>query len=411
MASHHVRNPRFTTDSSPALLVPPPRRVPVQVSPSSVSSPFIVWDFIMRHKALVTLVALLCVAALATLSAFGGASATQAFRTGSVTQAFQAASFPQAAGPEPVLTFGAPIAVQETNDVLIVKPKVSYDPRGGFLVADVRERQLRRYDAQGHLLKVIARKGDGPGEFRHPVAALRLGNGNIVGVDMRGRLATFDAAGERLLSTQTVPLAPIYSAAVLDDSTLVFAGTRETGDVASLVHVWDLKHHRILRSFGKIPAHPPEMEGAYSFVGSAAIAVRNGQIALMFALSDSLRIFDRAGRSVEPSPVAIPWRHFRPLTRPMPTSDVPEDTDRWLSMFSAAASLYWRADGSFVVQYLDVNKSDERWSIVGISRGGERLFEFVDQPRLLAVGPSGNQLLFVNPGSELQNSWVPGFIH
>jgi hypothetical protein len=34
----------------------------------------------------------------------------------------------------------------------------------------------------------------------------------------------------------------------------------------------------------------------------------------------------------------------------------------------------------------------------------------VDRPRLLAVAPTDDQLLFVDRNSELQNSWAFGFI-
>jgi len=316
---------------------------------------------------------------------------------------FRAASLSQAES-EPSLEFGPAFAIEERNDVLIVKPRVSYDPLGGFLVADARERQIRRYNADGTLDRVIARRGDGPGEFRHPVGVLRLKNRKIVGVDMRGRLSIFDERGEKLTETQQVPLVPIYSAAVLDDSTLVFAGRVELGEDSRMVHVWDLKRQRIVRSFGEIVPPSPEFESAYTFTGSASVAVRDSSVALLFGLGDSIRVFRRSGREVASIP--IPWQKHRPLKTPMPTNGDDAAIDQWLSTFSVAASFFWRPDGSFVVQYLDVNGVEETWSIVGFLPTGSKLFEFHDQPRLLTVAPGKQSLLFVDRNSELQNSWA-----
>lgn len=379
--------------SERAVLRSDSRSVPLRTSPRNPLphlADFIIhgWNLIMRWK--IALLMLLIVPMIAVAPRIR----LRAVHTTSATVS-------------PKLVFGEPFTLQETQAALIVKPKVSVDPIGGFLVADVRERQIRRYDASGQLERVIAGGGDGPGEFRHPAAALRLPSQRIVAVDMHGRVAVFDPSGTRLLETQNVPLLPIYSAAVLNDSTLVFAGKKEPGDQTQLVHIWNLNRQSIIRSFAEMPIHPTRMDAAYAFAGSASVAVRQQEVAVSFALSDSIRVFNEHGdlqRSIE-----IPTTHYRRLIEPMPESENPEDLDRWLSTFSATASLYWRTDGALVVQYLDVNKADEYWNVVGVGLDGTRLFEFTRQPRLLTAYPDG-KLLFVNPASELQNSWVPAFV-
>ena len=91
--------------------------------------------------------------------------------------------------------------LEEQADALIVLPAVAIDPLGGFLVADQREAQVRRYSSDGRLLWFTGRRGGGPGEFYVPSAAARLPSGQIVAIDRNGRLTTFDSAGSRVLGT------------------------------------------------------------------------------------------------------------------------------------------------------------------------------------------------------------------
>lgn len=89
----------------------------------------------------------------------------------------------QGFGPGSPVTRIREIRLQESPAVINVTPVVRPDPRGGYLVADVDEGQIRRYDEDGHLLWHVGRKGRGPEEFQAPQIALRLPGGEVFVAD------------------------------------------------------------------------------------------------------------------------------------------------------------------------------------------------------------------------------------
>src|SRR5688572_3370933 len=60
---------------------------------------------------------------------------------------------------------------------------------GGLVVADVASSRLLIYDGNGHFLRLLGRRGDGPGEFRR-LESITVGSGDT--------LATFDPSLRRL---------------------------------------------------------------------------------------------------------------------------------------------------------------------------------------------------------------------
>ena len=78
----------------------------------------------------------------------------------------------EAGGLDRYVRRGRDIHLEENDRVLNVQVHMSLDPRGGFLVADAAENQIRRYDRNGKLLAHFARKGEGPGEFSVLLRAL-----------------------------------------------------------------------------------------------------------------------------------------------------------------------------------------------------------------------------------------------
>lgn len=306
----------------------------------------------------------------------------------------------------PYLVWGVPMEMEENDRVINVSPNVSFDPRGGFLVADGSEAQVRGYRADGDLVRAIGRKGNGPGEFRNLSAVYRLPDGRIAALEMGGKVSLFDADGGKLLSARQAPVAPLYDAAVLDGRRLLLAGRRVGTGGTVLVHVYDVETGAVTGGFFGIPRHDPALAGGFAFAGTADVVARGDTVAAVFALSDSVYLFDRAGKDL--GRIAIPFERFRRLTRPMPTSGGTIEAFRaWGETFSAISQLYWLLDGSFLVQYYDLEGMEPRWRLLHMDRAGRRLFEGVDTPRLLSAGGAADELLFVHPGADAPNVWVP----
>lgn len=343
----------------------------------------------------------LCVAA-AVVAAFGTAAwlLRDARSTQPTLQAAIASS--DLAG---VVAWGVPVEMEENDRVINVSPHVTVDPRGGYLVADRREAQVRRYREDGRLRRVTGRKGSGAGEFRSLSSVSRMRDGRLVAAEMGGKLSVFDPAGERLLATRMAPVAPLYDAEVLDARHLLVAGRRVGTGGTSLVHVVDAETGAITRSFFGIPRHDVRLAAGYAFAGTADAVARGDTVAAVFALSDSIYLFDTTGREL--GRVTIPFEHFRRLTRPMPISGATVDAFRaWGETFSAISQLYWLRDGSFLVQYYDMRGVEPQWRLLHMDRSGRRLFERLDTPRLLAAGGPADELVFVHPSADAPNVWV-----
>lgn len=319
------------------------------------------------------------------------------------------ASSSSAAAPTDLAAFlawGDPVELEENDRVINVTPRVTPDPRGGFLVADARESQVRRYASDGGLERVIGRKGSGPGEFRQLSSVHRLPDGRIVAAEMGGRVSVFDPEGQKLLHARQAPVAPLYDADVLDARHLLLAGRRVGTGGTALVHVYDVETGAITRGFFAIPRHEPELAGGYALAGTVDAVARGDTVAAVFALSDSIYLFGPGG--AELGRIAIPFERFRRLTTPMPTSGATVDAFRaWGETFSAVSHLYWLRDGSFLVQYFDMKGVEPQWRLLHMDRTGRRLFEGVDTPKLLAAGGAADELVFVHPAADAPNVWVP----
>lgn len=70
----------------------------------------------------------------------------------------------------------------------------------------------------GRFVAEVGGPGDGPGEFRHPQAMVRLSNGNLIVSDLRRRLYVFEPSGDSLVfrDTWSTSLSPTHLCAIDD---------------------------------------------------------------------------------------------------------------------------------------------------------------------------------------------------
>lgn len=306
------------------------------------------------------------------------------------------------------VTWVRDIRLEENQEVINVVPRVAVAGSGSYLVGDAQENQLRIYAPDGRLRTRFGRRGSGPGEFTHVAASLRLRDGRILATDMGGALTFFDSTGANVLHTARTPIEPLYTAVELNDSILAITGRLGGSDTSALIHLWNTRSDRIVRSF--FHPTPPErwMQPVYVFSGMTDIAVHGDTIATLFALKDTVFLLGTDGRRVRRIPV--PARAFRRLSEPMPDDDKGEAAfRRWNASYSSATTLYWLRDGSFLVQYYDMKDAEPDWRLLHMSRDGRSRFEVVGSPRLLAIAP-GDTLVFVKPGSEAPNVWSLGVL-
>lgn len=312
----------------------------------------------------------------------------------------RAAGDPPPSRLDELVTWGGEIRLEESDEVINVFPNVTATG-DAFLVADAREVQFRVYGKDGRLASHFGQKGEGPEEFRSPVAALRRASGNVLVVDINGKVAEFTPAGE-LRSTGIVPFAMVYDADLVNDTLMVIAGRAPGSRDTPLLHLVDPRSGAILHSFFR-PAIPPKLRDEYMIAGFVDAAVRGDTVAAVFALSDTVYLFSPTGEARGKIP--IPARSLRPLKEPVPRGAPREKLQEWVSTFSSVSNVHWGPDGTFLVQYFDIEGVTQHWRLVRMDRGGKALFEGIDTPQLLATGDGGATLYFVKPDSETPNVW------
>lgn len=302
-----------------------------------------------------------------------------------------------------------PISLEENPDVINVFPVVAFDFKGGFLVADEREAQIRRYSPHGRLLWHAGGRGGGPGEFDALKGAARLRSGEVVAADMNGRITRFDSAGTRVVRTSQAPLDFLEDMEVVDDSLVLLTAVRD-GDVRGpRVHLWNLKTDSIQRSFfAPFPRVLNQTLATTAFWTRAT--VRGDTVAAIFSVSDSVYLFTLAGDSLGTIP--LPSKHFRRAGREGPPAGArtnPVERAGWLSRFDYMADVAWLSDGQLLVTYisLDPGKALERqWHLLRMGRDGSNAREVREVPRLLAVDARTDSLYFLNPASEVASEWA-----
>jgi len=60
---------------------------------------------------------------------------------------------------EEVIQWESELTLEEPGGIFTVQPRVSLDPTGGFVVADMEEQQIRLYDEEGALTQAFGHKG------------------------------------------------------------------------------------------------------------------------------------------------------------------------------------------------------------------------------------------------------------
>ena len=291
------------------------------------------------------------------------------------------------------------LSLEEGDSVINVTPAVRLDWAGGFLVADLREAQLRRYSDRGKLLAAWGRRGRGPGEFTMPIALLRLRpRGELLAVDVRGRLSVFDSTGSELLETVSTPLQVVTDAEQVSESLLLLVGWIERS--SPRLHLWDIDRQRLVRSFHEPFRGTPHIELTVT-LGWNKAALKGDTIAAIYGASDTVYYFDRAGEPL--GSVQIPFAGFRSPTPVTEAARMDEAAQKaWLASFDAVSDVFWLHDG-LAILYQTNAEDGFKWHLHMMTADGKRLCDVRDVPKLLASDATGDWLYFVSPGSLTPN--------
>jgi hypothetical protein len=302
------------------------------------------------------------------------------------------------------------IPLEESDSVLNVRYTLRRDPLGGFLIADEAENRIRGYDAEGAFRFQAGGPGDGPGEYRQAIVALRAPDGRIWTFDARGKAVILgpDGAFEREFR---LPLLVIHDARVLDDSTAVVGGRFTDLEDGARIHLVNVSSGVIERSFF-VPAVSPELVATANSAGLVHVAVAPGGIHATFGIQDTVFTFDVNGRPLQRTPIpAGEIRPPRPVTREISRSATA--MREWMDSFTLFSGVFPLEDGSFVVQYQDRKNMLPQWRMVHFDSLGLVRFEMRDTPYLLDAETDSTgrlRLLMVDPDALEENRLLYGSV-
>ena len=296
------------------------------------------------------------------------------------------------------------LVLEETDEAVTVLPMVSAGALGEFLLAEPQEGQVNGYDTAGRLRRVVGRRGEGPGEFRLPIAARRtLYGGMVVADPMLSRLTFFPPGENGEPAVVTSPLPLVLDAQDLGGGRYLLSGQAMSEQQPRLLHIWNRETDEVERSF--MPIGVPEESRAYAASYTSVDAVLEGDtVWAVWALSDTLYKFDRGGGALERISLSLP----RPMGA-LPGAEAGVITDPGVVQAAAenltqVNSVFILGDGALAVQAMQVRGFDAVWDLLIVDRRGGPIWRATRMPRLFVV--VGDLFYFDDPASLLPNHWI-----
>lgn len=300
------------------------------------------------------------------------------------------------------------IEVEENDRVINVAPISFDDTDGGFLIADLKEGQVRLYGRDGHLRGVTGGPGDGPGEFRSPIVVHRLPDERLVtGNFVDARLTLFSAAADSVLDTQNPPLFPLYNALPLSSERLLLAGRQPGFRTSPLLHVWNLVSEEIEASFFSVPVSA-ELASAALSVGFVGLDTRADTLYATFSLSDTLYAFDLGASPPRPvGKIPIPLKAFRAFAPEGDARGSMEARRRWLSRLTPIQAVH-AMPRSFLVLWGETRGAENLWHWVHFARDGTPSFELRNGGQVMTT--RSDTIFFIDPRELVPNRWKFGVL-
>ena len=289
------------------------------------------------------------------------------------------------------------LELEESDDAMVVHPMTVVAGPNRLILAEPKESQVNIYGTDGSLLRVIGRRGDGPGEFDMPVTARRTADGGIVVADFKAlRMTFFPEGGDPV--TVASPGLVLTDVSDLGGDRYLIAGRSEEHWPAQL-HIWNRGTKAIERSF--LPVGVPEAALAEAIVFvSISTHVEADTIWAAWALSDTVYRFDVNGELLDRLPVALPTPIVLPTTPYEQRSEVGmreiEGITQVVGLFPSGSEL--------AVQSQRTVTAGTIYDLVLMDRQGSPVWSAARTPMLHAI--IGADFYFADPFSILPNHWV-----
>ena len=312
-------------------------------------------------------------------------------------------------GIDQMVLWKGTLQLEDSRDALLVAPH-AVASASGLTIADLREFRVSQYSHEGRRLRLVGRRGGGPGEFESPPLTARpMPDGGLLVAEFSGRLHRFGAAGDSA-RTSRVPLFPFYDARRLDDDRVLLVGwgpiaQRERAERGSLLHEWSTREQRIRKSYFVLPVADAQLALARS-LGSVATVISGDTILAVFALTDTIYKFTVSdGTLVAKLPIRSSLLK-RIADAPNAFRSVAERS-KWLEQVSVIDALYQLRDGRLLVQFSERYGVLRRYRLLLLDASGTVLAQASEAPQLMAVAEGAGEpvLLFANRDDDEPNIW------
>lgn len=212
---------------------------------------------------------------------------------------------------------------------------LDFDNFGRVAVADVSEGNVKLFTRAGRLLRVLGRKGEGPGEFSQPRFPRFTPDGGLyVGDGQLGRVSRFDSSGTllRVLSYNVIPMMGFDLAG--DAVALTGSGDGQKalmfGDSGGTGASWLLDMTRLR------PGHEPD-NPTWKFLTQYWLGVGGDSAYITSTLSDSIWSVPLTGDTIVAHRLDVPG-----YIAPMATHAMPKGVKEmmeWQKTFHIAAKV------------------------------------------------------------------------
>ncbi len=231
---------------------------------------------------------------------------------------------------------------QDTTPVVRLSG-VAWRQDGSILVADVSESNAKLYDADGRLIRILGRKGRGPGEFEQPRYPAIAESGQMAIGESNGFISFFDPEGNFLRRIFLTPGLGISSLSLRPGGGVVVTGwPAEKGVLAEYDSLG-----KELRRF--LPRRTPPVSDNPDHPTWGAVTqywhVMLGDTALVLStLSDSVWLVDLVTNVVTDARVAVAG-YVTPALPENPPSPRDKDWFKWVGAFHTSVGLTSASDG------------------------------------------------------------------
>ncbi len=292
------------------------------------------------------------------------------------------------------------LVLEEPENVVTINPLMFMDPRGGFLIVENGEEQVRVYSRTGELKDVF---GEGTGKadsLRAPTGAGRLANGDIIATSLLSRrLTIIPAQQQKPVRFIETPIRLLEGVQVLNERQVLLTGP-DAPYAKTLLHIWDLSRGEIVKSF-----FPPPKQldsNVVLILGRVHTASRGDRIAALHSLSDTLFFCDRAGTVL--FSVHIPVEPFSVPKGPLPRINSMEKRREWIDQWTLLSDVFWIDDDELIVQWVMGSRRHAVYGLVQMDTTGRQIWTMARTPRLLGV--RDDRFLFQDPNSDAPNRLI-----